>query len=174
MIRVKSSTEHRIPIQQETQPGKWETIDYLVFDTTDTSLTTRLFTMYEAIDALTAKAEAEAKAIDARPDEPFKTMPWPNPETGEAEEKVLITKNQYDGAQLIDQFYKDARLALDTFLGKGACQKIFGDKNYANMFNDLLEQLQPEFEKMGLNPDAVKHTAAAKHKPNRAQRRALK
>lgn len=173
-IRIKSATEHRIPIQTEVRPGEWETTDYLVFDTSDTSITSRLFQMYEAIDRLTDQAEKDAKAIDERPDEPLKTIKAPDPETGELVERTLLTKNQYDGSQMVDKFYSDAREALDTFLGAGACQKIFGDKNYGDMFADLLAALQPEFEKMGLDADRIKHTAAEKHKPNRAQKRALK
>lgn len=169
-IRIKSATEHRIPIQTETEPGVWETTGYLVFDISDTGLTSRLFQMYEAIDRLTAQAEIDAKAIDERPDEPFKTIDVP----GEDGPRTLLTKNQYDGAQMVDKFYTDARAALDKFLGEGACQKIFGDKNYSDMFSDLLAALQPEFEKMGLDAERIKHTAAEKHKPNRAQKRALK
>lgn len=173
-IRIKSATEHRVPIQTEVEPGKWETTDYLVFDTSDTSITSRLFLMYEAIDRLTAQAEADAKLIDERPDEPLKTIKTPDADTGELVERTLITKNQYEGAQMVDKFYQDARAALDTFLGAGACQKIFGDKNYADMFADLLAALKPEFEKMGIDAESIKHTAAAKHKPNRADKRALK
>lgn len=45
---------------------------------------------------------------------------------------------------------------------------------YYSMFSDLLEQLEPHFKKMGLKTEDIKHTAARKHAPNRAQRRSLK
>ena len=168
-IRVESNSEYKIPIQHKNEAGKWETTDHLVFDTSDTGLTSRLFQMYDTIEQLTAKAEADARAIDERPDKPMRTL-----DGGEDGERVLITQNQYDGAQLIDKFYKDARAALDIFLGEGACQKIFKDKNYTEMFNDLLTQLKPEFDKMGLDAQKLRKSAAAKHKPNRAERRTLK
>ena len=165
-IRVQSKTEYVIEVND-----KGETIS---FDTADTGLTSRMFKMYEAIDRLTKKYEAQGKEIDARPDEPYSTFEVTNEETGETETKTLLTKNQFDGAQMIDSFYNESRKALDEFLGEGACQKIFGNKNYTAMFNDLLEQLQPQFKAMGINAEKIKTAAANKHKPKREQRRALK
>ena len=165
-IRVRSSSEYLIEVNDAG--------DTIAFDTNDTSLTPRLFQMYEEIDRLTAEYEERAKEIDARPDTPRTTAKVPNEETGDLEERVLGTQNQYEGAQLIDSFYTEARTALDRFLGEGACQKIFGDKNYLSMFEDLLEQLAPEFKKIGIRAEDIKHTAAKKHAPNRAARRTLK
>lgn len=165
-IRVRSKTEYVIEVNDQG-----ETIS---FDTADTSLTSRLFRMYEEIDRLTKEYEEKARQIDSRPDEPLSTAEILNADTGEFETRTLITKNQYQGAQLIDTFYTEARAALDKFIGPGACQKIFGDKNYLTMFNDLIEQLEPEFKKMGINAEKLKASAAAKHMPNREQRRALK
>lgn len=165
-IRVKSQAEYIIEVNDQG-----ETIS---FDLTDTGLVSKLFKMYEAIDKFTAQMAEKAKEIDARADESLQTIDEDDPETGETRKRVLLTKNQYDGAQLIDSFYSEARTAVDKFLGQGACRKIFGDKNYENMFDDLLEQLQPHFKKIGLKATDIRHSAAAKHAPNRAQRRALK
>lgn len=41
------------------------------------------------------------------------------------------------------EFYQKLRTSIDSFLGEGASQKIYGDDNYFNMFNDLFEELQP-------------------------------
>ena len=51
--------------------------------------------------------------------------------------------------------YKEMRVAMDAFLGAGACQKIFGDRNYVEMYDDLFEQLAPHFEKMKLNTEGI-------------------
>ena len=160
-IRVHSKTEYTIEVNDKG--------DTISFDLEDTGLTSKLFKMYEALDKLKVKYMTQAQELDKRPDEPFKTVTEENPIDGEAVQKVLITKNQYEGTQMIDQFYYDARHALDQFLGEGACQKIFGDKNYKDMFEDLLEQLTPEFKKMGINNELIKASAVKKHgpKPNK-------
>jgi hypothetical protein len=165
-IRIKSATEYTIEVNDSG--------DTISFDTSDTGLASKMAKTFEKIEALTKDYEVKAAEIDARPDEPYSTADVVNPETGETEAKTFITKNQYDGAELINQMYVEARSTLDIFFGEGACQKIFGDKNYYGMFNDLTEQLKPHFEAMGINAEKLKHTAAAKYAPNREQRRALK
>lgn len=76
--------------------------------------------------------------------------------------------------RMTEDFYKDARRAADTFLGQGACQKIFGNQNYPDMFIDLLKQLTPHFEKMGLATDALKAEIAAKYMHTADQEAVLK
>lgn len=165
-IRVHSKTEYVIEVNDQG-----ETIS---FDLEDTSLPSRLFKMYEAMESLTTEYMAKGKALDARPDEP--RIHLAEAELGEdvPAEQRIITKNQYDGAQLLDSFYKEARKAMDGFLGEGACQKIFGNTNYQSMFEDLLEQLTPEFKKMGLNTESIKTRAAQKHGPKPNKYRGLK
>ena len=48
------------------------------------------------------------------------------------------------------EFFKKMRAAIDEFAGPGASNKIFGDKNYLEMFNDFMEEMQPHLEKMEL------------------------
>lgn len=45
------------------------------------------------------------------------------------------------------EFYGELRTAIDSFLGEGASQKIYGDDNYFNMFNDLFDALKPYIDK---------------------------
>jgi hypothetical protein len=159
-LRVGSQTKYVIEVNDAGES--------IFFDLADSGLISRMFRMNEELDRITAKYEAEAKAIDARQNEPIIGLDDPDGN------RVQLTKNQRDGAQLMEQFYKEARTALDAFLGEGACQKIFGSENYLTMFQDLLEQLEPHFKKMGLNMQQYKKTIAEKYKPNRAQRRALR
>ena len=44
--------------------------------------------------------------------------------------------------------FRKMRAAVDEFAGFGASQKIFGDQNYLEMFNDFIDQMEPHFEKM--------------------------
>lgn len=150
-IRVKSESEYKIEVNDNGE--------CIVFDMRDLGMTSRIMKMYEEIDALNKRLEAEAAEIDARPD---------------TEENEAFSKNQADGLLLIERFYAESRKVMDTFLGENACQKIFGDKNYVDMFDDLIEQLKPHFEKMGLNAKAIRERTSAKYAPNREARRAMK
>lgn len=165
-IRVKSATEYIIEVND-----LGETIS---FDVADTSLTSRFVGVMEKIDSLVKVYEEKAAQIEARPDIPYNTVRIVNEETGEEETQTLITQNQFESALLVEEFYGEARAAMDTFLGEGACRKIFGERNYLNMFNDLLEQLEPHFQKMGVNAENLRKKAVEKHSPDRVQRRALK
>lgn len=45
-------------------------------------------------------------------------------------------------AYIEQDMFKEMRKAMDSFLGENACQKIFGDKNYYEMFDDLIRELK--------------------------------
>ena len=74
----------------------------------------------------------------------------------------LMTANEKAKLEAHKNAFKEMRVAMDAFLGAGACQKIFGDRNYAEMYDDLFEQLAPHFEKMKLNTEGI--TARIKEK----------
>ena len=44
-----------------------------------------------------------------------------------------------------------------------SCQKIFGDRNYVEMYDDLFEALAPHFEKMKLNTEGITARIKAKY-----------
>ena len=75
----------------------------------------------------------------------------------------ILTKKQREQMEAYDKMYRDMRKAMDTFLGQGACQKIFGDTNYLTMYDELFEALQPHFEKMGLNAESLKDSIVRKY-----------
>ncbi len=163
-IRVHSNTEYVIEVNDNG--------DTISFDTSDIGLTSRLYDTFDQLDKLAREYEVKAAELDAREDKPRSTVEVEH-EDGTMEHKTLITQNQYDGTKMMDDYYRDARAALDIFLGEGACQKIFGDKNYYTMFEDLTQQLKPHFEKMGLSAQKLKANAVKKHSPNRETRRTL-
>lgn len=53
----------------------------------------------------------------------------------------LMSKNQRDKLNAWKNAYNKMRVAMDSFLGEGGCQKIFGNDNYLEMFDDLFEEL---------------------------------
>lgn len=67
----------------------------------------------------------------------------------------IMTANEKAKLDAHRHAYKEMRVAMDAFLGAGACQKIFGDRNYVEMYDDLIEALAPHFEKMKLNTEGI-------------------
>lgn len=67
----------------------------------------------------------------------------------------VITTNDEEVRKLKDETFKKLRNALDCFLGEGGCQKIFGDRNYPQMINDLLEALKPHLDKLDLSYEST-------------------
>ena len=62
------------------------------------------------------------------------------------------------------------RAAFDEFLGRGGCQKIFGDTNYMTMYDDLLEAFsEPQedgksvLEHLKINAAQIKQTIISKY-----------
>ena len=62
----------------------------------------------------------------------------------------LMTTKERATLEAYRECFKKMRAAIDEFAGAGASDKIFGDKNYLEMFNDFMEEMQPHFDKMEL------------------------
>ena len=62
----------------------------------------------------------------------------------------LMTVKERATLEAYRECFKKMRAAIDEFAGAGASDKIFGDKNYLEMFNDFMEEMQPHFDKMEL------------------------
>ena len=60
-----------------------------------------------------------------------------------------------------------SREIFDSFLGEGACQKIFGDSNYFGMYVELFNQLEPHFDKMIIKSKKAKTRLAEKYLPKK-------
>lgn len=83
----------------------------------------------------------------------------------------LMTKNQRDRVNAWDTAFRKMRVAMDGFLGEGGCQKIFGNANYLEMFDDLFEELdrkgedgRSHLERMKLSDEAIVSRIEAKYK----------
>ena len=59
----------------------------------------------------------------------------------EYEKRFKTIKSDKDLAYIENDMFNEMRSAMDVFLGEGACQKIFGNRNYYEMFNDLMDEL---------------------------------
>lgn len=77
----------------------------------------------------------------------------------------VMTANEEACMKAYKDAFKQMRVAMDVFLGEGACQKIFGDRNYLDMYDDLFKALAPHLEKMKLNTQGISERIKAKYSP---------
>lgn len=84
-------------------------------------------------------------------------------EASDSEKVGLLTKGEEKLLKAWDKAFKDMRKAMDNFLGEGGCQKVFGDRNYLEMWSDLFDALEPHIEKMGIRNEDIKNRIKAKY-----------
>ena len=65
--------------------------------------------------------------------------------------------------EVYKEMFTRIRAAVDEFAGEGASQKIFGNKNYINMFNDFMDAMKPHFDNMQLNAVATRQRIEEKY-----------
>jgi len=74
--------------------------------------------------------------------------------------------------EIENNMFIEMRKLIDNFLGENACQKIFGNRNYYSMFNDLFDELnkkRPElgnkshFDMMGLEAKTINEKIMKKY-----------
>lgn len=75
----------------------------------------------------------------------------------------LMTAKERATLEAYRECFKKMRAAIDEFAGAGASQKIFGDHNYIEMFNDFMEEMQPHFDKMELKGIDIKKKIEEKY-----------
>ncbi len=63
--------------------------------------------------------------------------------------------------------YERLREILDNFFGRGTCQAIFGDYNDKEEFADFINNLLPEFEKMGVRIQNIQQNMYKKYAPKK-------
>lgn len=142
-IRIQSKNEYVIEVNDNG--------DTISFDLTDPELMLkfdRAFNKVKGIGESIKRKEEEFKNI-----EPFQFD----------KQDMILTNEQRKFHEFIVKCFEDMRMAFDEFLGEGACQKIFGNSNYIDMYDDLIKQLQPHFEKMGLNAKKLKEEIIDKY-----------
>jgi len=125
--------------------------EYIEFDLLDLSLKFKCLEALEKIEKIKKNALTQEKAINKRQDVKGK----------------YLTKNQEDILELYKKTFKEMREAMDLFLGHGACQKIFGNRNYIEMFDDLFEQLEPHLKKIDISMESINKRIAEKYSKNK-------
>lgn len=142
-IRIKSKNEYVIEVNDNG--------DTISFDLTDPELMLKFDRAFNKVKEIEKVYHQKEKEISER----------------EIQDEIvegILTNTEREIQEFAVKCFKDMRNAFDEFLGKNGCQKIFGDKNYVSMYDDLIEALEPHFEKMGLNAKKLKKEVIDKYK----------
>lgn len=78
--------------------------------------------------------------------------------------KGIMTKNGEEKMRSLKKYYKAMEEAMDLFLGKDGTKKIFGEKRYLEMFDDLNEMLQPIMPKLQINFESIEKKIKTRYK----------
>lgn len=132
-LRVKSSTNYVIEVNDNG--------DTIEFDLADVGLQAKFIECFDKVQQATKEFAPKEKELIEKINE----------EAKEQTDDGIYTPSEIEYIKLQQQYYKDCRDCVDIFIGKGGCDKVFGNANYPTMFLDLFDQLEPHFKKMGLN-----------------------
>lgn len=123
--------------------------DTIEFDLVDIELPFKCDRALSEVNRITKELKAKLVIIDKQEDTTL--------------DGRVMTKNEEAKINAYKEAFKQMRIAMDAFLGEGACQKIFGDRNYIEMYSDLMEALAPHLEKMKLTTDGIQERIKSKY-----------
>lgn len=117
--------------------------EYIEFDLVDIGLPER---MIEATERIRKIDEEYTENINSLKDKEIDQI--------EKGKKILEEEKKY---------FSKMTEAFDSFLGEGACKKIFGEKKVYGQYMILLEALEPHFEKMHIKQQKAKRKIADRY-----------
>lgn len=129
--------------------------DKIYLNLNDTRLLGKLLNMIKDIEEKQKEYEARLQEILTREDKPLE---------GFEDVKINITQNFVDYVQVTDDFCTLCKGYVDDIFGKGASEKIFGDRNDIDMFADFIEVLEPHLENASINMKNMKKDLVNKYK----------
>lgn len=118
--------------------------EYIEFDLTDIGLPER---MMEATEKISKIDEEYTNNVN---------------DLSKNEDIDQVTKAQ-KLLEIERKYFKDMNDTFDSFLGEGACKKIFGNKKCYGQHVRLLEALEPHFEKMHIKQQKAKRKLADRY-----------
>ena len=120
--------------------------DYIEFDLADIGLPERILNASDNIFKIDEDYQKQLKEIEENCTEEVDKL---RRKTKLEKEKCLAMRKEFD-----------------SFLGEGACQKIFGNANYYGMYLQLFDALEPHFKKMEIKLKKGKEKLAKKYLNN--------
>ncbi|MCM1115606.1 MAG: hypothetical protein NC397_08940 [Clostridium sp.] len=121
--------------------------DTIVFDTLDFELPFKLNEAFKNVNRIIESVKGQIVVIDKK----------------KTSADGFLTNKDYEYKKVTKKAFSDMRMAMDAFLGENGCQKIFGDRNYFEMFDDLFKALSPHFEAMGISQESIENKIADKY-----------
>ncbi len=95
---------------------------------------------YNKCDFLVKKAQNDLRmklnVIDKKPDK---------------KGKYLLSSNEEEKVKAMQDYFKSLEEAMDLFLGQGGTKKVFGNRRYWTMWDDLNDMIEPFLPKMKTN-----------------------
>ena len=116
--------------------------DTIEFDLLDIELPFKCDRAFREVAIVESELKAKLVIINKKEDHPIKG--------------AAMTANEKARLEAYKEAFLGMRTSMDNFLGEGACQKIFGDRNYLEMYTDLAEALAPHLDKMQLNSEGIR------------------
>lgn len=110
-INIKNNGIYRIIVNEKGE--------YVEFDVDDIGLRVRCYEAIEKVEKLQNETQKKIENLM-------------NSDEKDKEKQATFIEND---------MFKELRKIIDDFMGENACQKIFGNKNYYSMFNDLFREL---------------------------------
>ena len=78
--------------------------------------------------------------------------------------KYVLSRKEEKKFELMQEFYKREKEALDLIIGKGGTKKLLdGRSPYVTMYDDIYEMLEPIFPKIQTNADDIAEKIKAKY-----------
>lgn len=140
-IRINTEAQYIVEVNDKG--------DTISFDPEDIDFIFRHERAYKAVNEAVSNLQAELLLIGKKQDKTDK---------GE-----LMSRNTKARVLAYKKAFADMRKAYDEFLGEGACDMIFGQKNTLRMFRDLEEALQPVYDKMKENLKSIPEIISNKY-----------
>lgn len=144
-IRIKSNTVYEIEVNDKGE--------VIVIDPEDLNLYEHAYEMMDSIKEAETDFNNESKEIE------------------KLEESDSKTRQQIE---CLSRYFKKGRNAIDIMFGEGSSLKIFGESNFLSMFDQFADQMEPHFEKAGLNAKEMRKKLNAKYANRKTRRHADK
>lgn len=69
--------------------------------------------------------------------------------------KMLLSYKEEEKIKALKEYYDEMEKAIDLFIGEGGTRKVFGSRRYWEMYEDLIEMLNPFLPKMKISVDSI-------------------
>lgn len=78
--------------------------------------------------------------------------------------KMLLSYKEEEKIKALKEYYDEMEKAIDLFIGEGGTRKVFGNRRYWEMYEDLIEMLNPFLPKMKIGVDSIISRVKNKYK----------